>query len=90
LLEIFKDSRTLISLLRVGRITTEIPPATSPGWVVSVLEFWDVDDAVTGLGPHCESSDGEVDSRGDLGNETVNAMSGTGIKHNPFFVKGEK
>jgi hypothetical protein len=73
--EILKDSRTLISLLRGGKITTEMPPAISPEWVFSVLEFWDVDDAATGLGPHCESSDGAVDSRDDLGNETQSTKS---------------
>jgi hypothetical protein len=40
--------------------------AGSPGWILPVLEFWDLDEAATGLGGLYETSGGAVYSRDSL------------------------
>lgn len=62
----FKESRTLTSLLRSGKISPEVKRSTSVDWVLPIIEFWDLDEAATGLGGLYETSDGAVDSRDSL------------------------
>ena len=86
-LQILNDSRTLIALLRLGRVTpelAELPYASNASKVASirrVIEFWGLDEAATGFEHLYETSDGAVDSRDDL---EVNI----GLEANPRLAQG--
>jgi hypothetical protein len=65
LFQIFMESNTLKSMLRIGRLVPGLAKAESPNWVIPVVESWDVNEAATGNFEY-EVSDGAVDSRDDL------------------------
>ncbi len=71
-LQVLKDSRTLMGLLKLGKVTPELaespstPYASMIAMMRRVIEFWGHDEAATGFEQLYETSDGAVDSRDDL------------------------